>query len=38
MPVDLDTNEYLPTSVMYISPRELSGFNGENFLFILLLL
>lgn len=27
IPVDLDTNEYLPTSVVYISPRESRGFT-----------
>lgn len=33
IPVDLDTNEYLPTCVEYINPRELSGSKVKNFLF-----
>ena len=33
IPVDLDTNEYLPTCVEYTNPCELSGFNVKNVLF-----
>lgn len=33
IPVDLDTNEYLPTCVEYINPCEWSGFDVKNFLF-----
>lgn len=33
IPVDLDTNEYLPPCIDYINPCELSGFKVKNFLF-----